>query len=291
VGDVDEEDNLIDDTIPRSFIREGSGGFSGPHLASANFSRAAALRGADCPSFLPVALPDPGICGTGGALRGQFLASNFNLSRADFVDDAGRSTSSASEQDSMGDSELDEHEASGGSGDSDALLTTFDAARASSNTPALVSGPARKPGGARYSVFGAAGQAQVDDEGNDGQAEEEAEEMARQIALEEAELDMDHVKGLIRRGHNITGSGAELAELLGIESLSHSSEEAQAPEPAALSAGSPQHDHANVTPRSVCSRPVALLDALDAARSSILPAALAACPCSCPRLAFSSPIG
>ena len=32
---------------------------------------------------------------------------------------------------------------------------------------------------------------------------------------------------LVRRGHNISGTGAELAELLGIDSLSHTSDEEQ----------------------------------------------------------------
>ena len=43
-------------------------------------------------------------------------------------------------------------------------------------------------------------------------------------AVEEAELDMDHFKRLVRRGHNISGTGAELAELLGIDSMPDSSD-------------------------------------------------------------------
>jgi hypothetical protein len=36
---------------------------------------------------------------------------------------------------------------------------------------------------------------------------------------------MHHTHRLVRRGHNISGTGAELAELLGIDSLSHTSDE------------------------------------------------------------------
>ena len=52
-----EEDNLIDDRIPRAFIRAGCGGFSGVEFARGNVSRAAAMRGSDVPPFLPFALP------------------------------------------------------------------------------------------------------------------------------------------------------------------------------------------------------------------------------------------
>ena len=57
MGDVTEEDNLIDDRIPRAFIRAGCGGFSGVEFARGNVSRAAAMRGSDVPPFLPFALP------------------------------------------------------------------------------------------------------------------------------------------------------------------------------------------------------------------------------------------
>lgn len=219
MGDVDEEDNLIDDTIPRSFIRAGCGGFSGPHLASTsnNISRAAAMRGADCPSFLPVAVPDAGICGAGAALRGQYLASNFNLSRADFADAHDSSASSDSEQDSMDDSEQAEQHTSASSDDRSGGAQG-PARDLLAGSAAGVSGPARQPG-ERSAVFGGEIQSHVDDRQRGYEEEEEAEERARLRAVEEAELDLDHVKRLIRRGHNITGTGAELAELLGIGSL------------------------------------------------------------------------
>jgi hypothetical protein len=86
VGDVTETDNLIDDRIPRSFIREGCGGFSGPHLACVkrNISRAAALRGADCASFLPICYLAPGIIGAADMAIGQYLAVNFETAQAEF---------------------------------------------------------------------------------------------------------------------------------------------------------------------------------------------------------------
>lgn len=84
VGDVNEKDNLIDDRIPRSFIREGCGGWSGPHFANENISRAAALRGTDVPSFLPISAPGPGLVGSCGMEVGQYLAVNFEMSLRDF---------------------------------------------------------------------------------------------------------------------------------------------------------------------------------------------------------------
>jgi len=45
---LNQEDwNLMDDTIPRSFIREGSGAYSGVYLADENVSR---CRPATCPA-------------------------------------------------------------------------------------------------------------------------------------------------------------------------------------------------------------------------------------------------
>ena len=86
VGEVTEEDNFICDTIPRSFIREGCGGFSGVHLATANVSRAAALRGTDCASFLPFShLGDAGLVPSGGVAQAQYLATNFQYTLADFA--------------------------------------------------------------------------------------------------------------------------------------------------------------------------------------------------------------
>ena len=212
--DMTETDNLIDDRIPRGFIRPGCGGFSGPHLASANVSRAAAMRGADVASFLPIPAPAPGIAGSGDMATAQYLAVNMGLSLRDFQKAA------------------PEHQADGSTreeGVSDDATTTEDdeddesSAEEGSNVSGMMSpSPLGRQRKRRTSVFGG-GDVAAEEQGSAAE-DSEADERARLRALEEAELDMDHFKRLVRRGHNISGTGAELAELLGIDSLPDSSD-------------------------------------------------------------------
>ena len=215
IRDMTETDNVIDDRIPRSFIRPGCGGFSGPHLASANVSRAAAMRGADVASFLPIPEPAPGIVGAGDMASGQYLAVNMELSLRDFQDAAQEHQADGSTRDDEGvrDDETtteddEDDEASAGEG-SDVSGMMFPS-------------PLGRQRKRRTSVFGG-GDVAAEEQGSAAE-DSEADERARLRAVEEAELDMDHFKRLVRRGHNISGTGAELAQLLGIDSMPDSSD-------------------------------------------------------------------
>lgn len=243
MGDVEEVDNFIDDRIPRSFIREGCGGFSGPHLATHNISRAAALRGADCPSFMPSIELGPGIVGSGSMSLGQYLATNFEVQQADFAadDDADQD---AGAPNSRQDSDEEDQDSEHSSDDDDDMLGL-------DGGPGGLAGKAsgEKGGRHRNSVFGGGLHAQVHDTSSE-EEDSAARERARQKAIEEAEIDMDHFKGLIKRGHNISGTGAELADLLGVESLpdTEDSQQEQAEEPKKLvSSGSDEAHDSNST--------------------------------------------
>ena len=95
-------DNLLDDRIPRSFVREGAGYLSGPDTANANVSRSTALRGAD---HAPVAGPFMG--------EASFLAANFEHPPGEGEDAAGAGASGAAGNATAGadEEEEEEHEA------------------------------------------------------------------------------------------------------------------------------------------------------------------------------------
>jgi len=234
VGEVTEEDNFICDTIPRSFIREGCGGFSGVHLATGNVSRAAAMRGADCASFLPFAhLGDAGIFRGCDIARAQYLATNLNYSLADFEKVSQHPDDGAKEQ--AGEVEEEDEDEDESSEIDEEGLAGFQA-------PTGARGPTESRGA--RSVFGGGKHAQVN-HSDEQEEDSEARERARLKAIEDAEIDMDHFKRLVRHGHNISGTGAELAELLGIEPLedSGSQQEAQTNKSQVLAALFPRECH------------------------------------------------
>jgi len=208
--DVEEVDNFIDDRIPRSFIREGCGGYSGPHLATHNISRSAALRGADCPSFLPSPYPGLGLVGSGSMSYGQYLATNFDVGPADFASEDDEDQGAVARE--QEDSEAEDLDSKPSSDDQD--LLGFQGGGKGADT---------KGGQRRNSVFGRGLYAQVLEPSSEEQDSEERERVRRK-AMEDAEIDMDHFKSLIKRGHNISGTGAELADLLGVDSLADSEE-------------------------------------------------------------------